>query len=42
MERLLAVLRYPKLTVRCFPEFGHRDILNHPQLLVQELKREIA
>lgn len=32
---------YPKLTVRCFPDFGHGDILNHPQLLVQELKTEI-
>ena len=30
---------YPKLTVRCFPDFGHGDILNHPELLVQELKK---
>ena len=29
---------YPKLTVRCFPDFGHGDILNHPELLVKELK----
>ncbi len=30
---------YPKLTVRCFAGFGHGDILNHPDLLVTELKR---
>ena len=30
---------YPKLTVRCFAGFGHGDILNHPALLVEELKR---
>ena len=30
---------YPGLTVRCFPDFGHGDILNHPELLVQELKK---
>lgn len=33
---------YPKLTVRCFPNFGHGDIINHPQLLVQSLKNEIT
>ena len=40
IERLRMV--YPKLTVRCFPDFGHGDILNHPQLLVQSLKDEMT
>ena len=30
---------YPKLTVRCFAGFGHGDIINHPELLVKELKQ---
>lgn len=32
---------YPKLTVRCFSDFGHGDILNHPALLAEKLKNEI-
>ena len=35
IEKLQMV--YPELTVHCFPDFGHGDILNHPQLLVPEL-----
>ena len=44
MKKAIEKLRmvYPKLTVRCFPDFGHGDILNHPQLLVQSLKDEIT
>ena len=40
IEKLWMV--YPKLTVRCFPDFGHGDILNHPQLLVQALQGEMV
>ena len=36
IQKLRAV--YPKLSVRCFPIFGHGDIINHPTLLVSELK----
>ena len=36
IQKLLEV--YPKLAVRCFPSFGHGDIINHPALLVSELK----
>lgn len=36
IQKLRAV--YPKLSVRCFPSFGHGDIINHPALLVSELK----
>ena len=28
---------YPKLTVRCFSDFGHGDIINHPELFVEEM-----
>lgn len=40
MKKAIEKLRkvYPRLTVRCFPDFGHGDILNHPQLLAEELK----
>ena len=37
IQKLRAV--YPKLSVRCFPSFGHGDIINHPALLVSELER---
>lgn len=40
IQRLQQV--YPKLTVRCFPDFGHGDILNHPGLFAEELKKEIS
>lgn len=33
---------YPKLTVQCFSNFGHGDILNHPQLLVRSLKNALS
>lgn len=36
IEKLHAA--YPKLTVQCFPGFGHGDIINHPQLLAKELQ----
>lgn len=44
MKKAIEKLRmvYPKLTVRRFPDFGHGDILNHPQLLVQSLKDEMS
>lgn len=40
MKKTIQKLRevYPKLAVRCFPSFGHGDIINHPALLVSELK----
>ena len=43
MKKAVEKLRivYPKLTVRCFPDFGHGEIINHPKLLVEELKNEI-
>lgn len=39
MKKAIQRLRmaYPKLTIRCFPGFGHGDIINHPQTLVKEL-----
>lgn len=37
IQKLQAV--YPRLAVRCFPGFGHGDIINHPALLVSELER---
>ena len=39
MEKAIERLRqaYPKLTVRCFPGFGHGDIINHPALLAEGL-----
>ena len=41
MKKAIARLRemYPRLTVRCFPGFGHGDILNHPRLLADECRR---
>ena len=33
---------YPGLMVRCFPGFGHGDIINHPALLASELERFLA
>lgn len=39
IEKLWKV--YPKLTVRCFSDFGHGDILNHPALLAEKLKNEM-
>ena len=43
MKKAVEKLRkiYPKLTVRCFPDFGHGDILNHPALLAEKLKNEL-
>ena len=43
MKKAIEKLRkvYPKLTVRCFSDFGHGDILNHPALLVEKLKNEM-
>ena len=41
MEKAILRLRttYPRLTVRCFPGFGHGDIINHPALLASEIER---
>lgn len=41
MKKAIQKLRtaFPKLTVRCFKGFGHGDIINHPQQLVDELTR---
>ena len=43
MKKAIEKLRkvYPKLTVRCFSDFGHGDILNHPALLAEKLKNEM-
>ena len=43
MKKAIETLRkaYPRLTVRCFPNFGHGDIINHPELLVKALKDEM-
>ena len=43
MKKAIAKLRqaYPKLTVRAFPGFGHGEIINHPKLLAEELKKTI-
>ena len=43
MKKAIEKLRmvYPKLTVRCFTDFGHGDILNHPTLLAEKLKNEM-
>ena len=40
MKKAIVKLRrlYPRLTVRCFPGFGHGDIINHPRLLASELE----
>ena len=44
MKKAIQRLRqaYPKLTVRCFPGFGHGDIINHPELLAKELTQHLA
>ena len=41
MKKAIQRLRtaYPSLIVRCFPGFGHGEIINHPALLVSELER---
>ena len=36
------LFRSPGLMVRCFPGFGHGDIINHPALLASELERFLA
>lgn len=43
MKKAIEKLRkvYPKLTVRCFSDFGHGDILNYPALLAEKLKNEM-
>ena len=40
MKKAIKKLRevYPGLTTHCFPGFGHGEIINHPELLVSELK----
>lgn len=40
MKKAIRKLRevYPKLMIRCFPDFGHGDIINHPALLASELE----
>ena len=44
MKKAIQRLRtaYPNLIVRCFPGFGHGDIINHPALLASELERFLA
>ena len=41
MKKAIQRLRkaYPGLIVRCFPGFGHGEIINHSALLVSELER---
>ncbi len=41
MEKAIRHLRktYPRLAVKSFPGFGHGDIINHPELLADELAR---
>ena len=41
MKKAIQRLRkaYPGLIVRCFPGFGHGEIINHPELLASELER---
>ena len=40
MKKTIQRLRtaYPSLIVRCFPGFGHGEIINHPALLVSEME----
>ena len=33
---------YPSLIVRCFPGFGHGEIINHPALLASEMEHFLA
>ena len=44
MKKAIQRLRtaYPGLMVRCFPGFGHGEIINHPALLASELERFLA
>ena len=44
MKKAIHRLRkaYPGLIVRCFPGFGHGEIINHPALLASELERFLA
>lgn len=44
MKKAIQKLRaaYPKLTVRCFAGYGHGDIINHPQQLVDEMIKFMA
>ena len=44
MKKAIRLLRtaYPSLIVRCFPSFGHGDIINHPALLASEMERFLA
>ena len=44
MKKAIQRLRtaYPDLIVRCFPGFGHGDIINHPALLASALERFLA
>ena len=43
-EKAIQRLRtaYPSLIVRCFPGFGHGEIINHPVLLVSEMEHFLA
>ena len=40
LERKFCV--YPSLIVRCFPGFGHGEIINHPALLASEMEHFLA
>ena len=44
MKKAIQRLRtaYPGLIVRCFPGFGHGEIINHPALLASEMERFLA
>lgn len=44
MKKAIQRLRtaYPSLIVRCFPDFGHGEIINHPALLVSEMEHFLA
>ncbi len=44
MKKAIQRLRtaYPSLIVRCFPGFGHGEIINHPALLVSEMEHFLA
>ena len=44
MKKAIQRLRtaYPSLIVRCFPGFGHGEIINHPVLLVSEMEHFLA
>ena len=44
MKKAIQRLRtaYPSLIVRCFPGFGHGEIINHPALFVSEMEHFLA